>query len=430
MSGPLAALDELEQVVGASNLLSDTDRVSEYTVEGQRPLAVAVPGSAEQVASLLRICASAKLSVLLRGAGHHLHLGSPPQPIGLLVSLARLDQVVQYDVDDLTLTAQAGVPLQQLRPLCAQHGQMLPLDHPGPATATLGGLAATDLSGALRMRYGAFRDLALGLRVALPSGEVVRTGGRTVKNVAGYDLTKLFVGSLGSLGAIVEVTLRLTPSPERRASLLVSLPLSRASDVAARVRSSPWEIAPCELLNPAAAVALGKALPVSASGDDCVLLLGLSGSDESVLRQEREARALLVEGEQAEGIEDRIRALGYPAQDAAPLLGISVPLAALPEIVELVNSNAGWKLAAHMGTGKAYVSPGGEEDLSSTMGVLGSLRAAASRLGGHAVLESGPPELKRQFPVWGDSVPNSDIMAALRAAYDPVGIMGCGRLPW
>ena len=417
------ALRELEAVVGADRLITATggvatltEGVSAYAVDGQMPLAVAEAGSESEVAGLLRVAADRGLSVLLRGGGRQLYYGAPCGPIGLVVSLARLNKVVEYEADDLTITVQAGMTLGALRRLVGEHHQMLPLDPPGPEDATIGGIVAAGLAGPMRMRYGSPRDLVLGLRVALSTGEIIKVGGRTVKNVAGYDLTKLFIGSLGTLGAMLEVTLRLVPAPEETAMFTVTVSPARAREVTAVLLNSRLEIATCDVLS----TTPWEPRP---RGDSVTLYLGAMGSREAVARQERELRAMFPEGVTRVGDEAiwaRVRDVAYPTGDGC-LLRLSVPMAKVVDMVELIAARPGWTAAARAGDGIVYAF--GPAD----RGTLGTLRAEAGKVGGGAVLEAGPVELKRGFPVWSAVVPNADLMRALRQTFDPTGVVGCGR---
>ena len=145
-------LRALEAIVGDEHLLTATEGVGEYRLEEQQPLGVVSPGTPEEVAAVLRAAAEGGFSVLLRGAGRHLHLGAPPEAVGLVVSLARLGQIVEYDAENLTITAQAGVTLEALQRAAGERGQVLPLDPPGGDGATLGGVVAANLAGTLRTR--------------------------------------------------------------------------------------------------------------------------------------------------------------------------------------------------------------------------------------------------------------------------------------
>ena len=168
------------------------------------------PASYEEAAAVLRECSERGLSVRVRGGGTKLGWGRPATP-DVELSTAALDQVVEYDAGDLTAVLGAGVPLASAQELFAREGQELALDPPPLPGATIGGVVAAGDSGPLRHRFGAVRDLVLGVRVALTDGSVARAGGKVIKNVAGYDLAKLFSGSFGTLGAIVEVSVRLHP---------------------------------------------------------------------------------------------------------------------------------------------------------------------------------------------------------------------------
>ena len=434
MSALSSVLDRLQGIVGPDHLLTDTAALGEYTVEGRTPAAVALPGTVEEVAALLGAAAEMKVSVLLRGAGHHLYLGAPPAPIGLVVSLVRLRQIVEYDAGDLTITAQAGIPLAALRQAVAEHGQTLPLDPPGPETATLGGTVAANLSGPMRMRHGTARDLALGMRVALTTGEVIKTGGRTVKNVAGYDLTKLLVGSLGTIGAIVEITLRLAPAPEQRAVVLAAVPREKALEAASRITCSPWEIAACELISPNGLPTLRPYLPAPERRDTWGICMGLAGSAEIVQRQEREIGALVgdgrmrFEGGDVDQIWERVRTMAYPAQAGGVLVRAGVRPGEVGEVLTLISSRPGWTAVAHAGDGLIYASPDTGAEPTAAREMVAEIRRLCQQAGGYAMLESGPVDLKRELGVWGEGIANRDLMKALKSAYDPVGTLGCGRV--
>ena len=433
MSTLAGKLESIAAVVGDDQLVTDTEAVAQYRVDGQQPLGVASPATAEEVAAVLRAAREAGFTVLLRGAGRDLHLGSVPAPIGLVLSLARLDSVVEYDADNLTITAQAGATLEKLQSLVGERGQFLPLDPPSGDAATLGGIAAGNRSGSLRMVYGPPRDLVIGSRVALADGSLVKTGGKTVKNVAGYELGKLFIGSLGTLGAIVELTIRLVPRPEARLLLATSLPLSEAASVAAHLLASRLEINSLAIANRAAAQQIGSALPLTDAPDKYVLLVGLAGMKEAVDRQERETRALLpnglarVDGAGVGDVWGRVRRLAYRAKVDATLLRVNVPIARVQAMLDLVSSRQGWSGLGYVGDGIVYASPPPDLDPMEARTHLEEIRERAEQLGGFAILESGPVDLKRRFPVWGENLPNIDLMRELKQSYDPTDTLGCGR---
>jgi glycolate oxidase FAD binding subunit len=179
------------------------------------------PASYEEAAELLASASADRLAVRLRGGSTKLGWGCPVPDCDLVVSSARLDQIAEHNVGDLTAVVGAGVPLARAQEAFAEEGQMLALDPPEVDGATLGGVVATGDSGPLRHRFGAIRDLVIGIRAALPDGSVVQSGGKVIKNVAGYDLGKLFSGSFGTLGMVVELSLRLHPKPGETATAVL-----------------------------------------------------------------------------------------------------------------------------------------------------------------------------------------------------------------
>ena len=178
---------------------------------GQPARYVAEPASTHEAAALLRAAGDLGLSVLPRGTGSRLDWGCPPRSCDLIVSTARLNQIIEHAAGDLVVTVQAGVHLDALQERLATEGQRLALDPPGGAT--IGGLIATNVTGSLRFRYGAPRDLLIGITIVRADGTTAKAGGKVVKNVAGYDLGKLFAGSYGTLGLITQATFRLHPLP-------------------------------------------------------------------------------------------------------------------------------------------------------------------------------------------------------------------------
>src|SRR5262249_49798297 len=148
-----------------------------------------------------------------RGAGTHQHLGGVPARADLVIETARLVGITDYEPADYVVAVRAGTPLADVQAALGEHGQWLPIDPPRSRPATMGGIIAANRNGPRRLLYGSIRDMLIGIRVALPTGEVIKAGGKVVKNVAGYDLTKLFIGSLGAAGVIVEATFKISPFP-------------------------------------------------------------------------------------------------------------------------------------------------------------------------------------------------------------------------
>ena len=202
--------ENLRAAVGSQNLRAAT--VGDF-VCGVRSQFVAEPENEEQLAALLSCANEAGVGVVPRGRGSKLDWGNPPKRADVILSTARLNRVLEHAWADLTVTAQSGCTVQALQNTLVQHGQRLACDCLWPERATIGGLLSTNDSGALRLRFGALRDLIIGVTLALPDGTLASSGGKVVKNVAGYDLPKLVTGALGTLGVITRAVFRVHPLP-------------------------------------------------------------------------------------------------------------------------------------------------------------------------------------------------------------------------
>ncbi|HEU5003361.1 MAG TPA: FAD-binding oxidoreductase [Actinomycetota bacterium] len=378
-------------------------------------LAPATPG---EVAEVLADAAAEGRSVRPVGGGTKLGWGRPfPEP-GLVVSTSGLAGVVEYNAADLTVVVQAGVRLDELQAVLAGRGQMLPLDPPS-ADATVGGIVATADSGPLRHSAGGVRDLVLGITVALSDGTVARAGGKVIKNVAGYDLGKLYAGSFGTLGVIVEVALRLHPVPGERASAvgrsadpaalqsavsaLMAAPLTlRALDVA-------WgEGAGSVLAEVAGAGAAGRLAAGAAVMESAGLAVEPAQEGGALWEAQRSGQRS--GGPRGQGEGAVVRVSGLPAE-------LGRVLAALP---------AGASLVGRGGLGLSWVRlPAGSDE--ETARAVSALRAALAPR--PCVVLDAPPGVRELVDVWG---PVDPVRAALdrrvRERFDPAGIMNPGVL--
>lgn len=210
MTTTVSIAEKLESIVGAGNVCPAT---ANDAIAGQQPQCVVFPGSEKELAAVLAFANEAAIAVIPCGGGTKLDWGNPPRRADILLSTKRLNRVLEHAWADLTLTVEAGCPMQVLQEAVARHGQRLALDALWPERATIGGVLSTNDSGVFRLRFGALRDLIIGVTLALPDGTVASSGGKVVKNVAGYDLPKLATGALGTLGVITRAIFRLHPLP-------------------------------------------------------------------------------------------------------------------------------------------------------------------------------------------------------------------------
>jgi glycolate oxidase FAD binding subunit len=411
-------------------LVEPADQAPE--VDGVRARLLARPGSVEEAGQVLAAAAADGLAVAFWGGGSKLGLGNPPDRVDLLVSTARLDKVLEHAAGDLVVTAQAGVPLARLQATLAPGGQWLALDPPEPG-ATVGGVVAANASGPRRLRYGTVRDLIIGITVVLADGTVARAGGKVVKNVAGYDLAKLFCGSLGTLGMVAEATFRLHPLPA--AAAVVTLHIERPTQVGAAVQAllrSTLEPSAIELTWP------GGDLPGR-------LTVPFEGIRPGVEAQAAAAAGLLAQvGEAAvlgPGETDAALAeLGALPFDKADLgLKVSCPPAELPVVMAGLLASplgAGGRLGAHAGTGVLWVASaaregelqaGGGQAVAVLARAIAEARERLAAGGGSLVVVKAPLELKREVDVWGPPGDAIGLMRRVKERFDPDRRLNPGR---
>src|SRR5579864_8266867 len=228
--------EELRAILGGANLMPATPGDA---IVGVQPQMVAVPGTEQEVAATLKWADQNGLAVVPRGGGTKMDWGNPPVRADLILSTARLNRILEHAWADMTASVEAGATVQTFQDTLAQHGQRLAIDPLFPEHATIGGLLSTNDSGTLRLRFGALRDLIIGVTIALADGTLATSGGKVVKNVAGYDLPKLVTGAMGTLGVITRAIFRLYPLPRTRRSITLSLDSAQqANDLLVAVQAS------------------------------------------------------------------------------------------------------------------------------------------------------------------------------------------------
>jgi len=414
-------------------------------VAGVVPAFVAAPASTQEAADLLRAAAAAGLAVVPRGSGTGFGWGSPPSRCDLVVDLRSMDQVIEHAAGDLVVRVQAGLTIGQLASALAPAGQELALDV--PAGATVGGVVATGTTGPRRLRYGAPRDLLIGLTVVRADGVIARSGGKVVKNVAGYDIGKLFAGSHGTLGLITEATFRLHPRPAAMAWVTAEFGL--AERAGASTASAGMASAGVASASAAVASAAGSALVPSA------VELDWPGGWPQSPRPLRVG--VLLEGtasgvaERAGRMSDLLAAAGggpVSVTDTAPVRWGALPAgativrvsfwvsaldAALGALVA-AGESAGARPAVTgpAGAGALYACLDPDTPVPAVARFVIALREQVARLSGPAgprgsvALLAGPPAALAAAGAYRD-VPGAALMRAVRDQFDPEHRMFPGR---
>ncbi len=392
-------------------------------IDGIASTSRVTPASREELAEALRLADERGQAVAPVGGGTQLDLGMPPSRLDLVIETTGLNKAVEYEPADLTVTVEAGIRFDELQKLLGEQGQFLALDPPAASGATIGGLIATNASGPLRFAYGTARDLVIGTRVANPDGNVTHAGGRVVKNVAGYDLNKLYVGSLGTLGIIVELSFKLAPIPPATNTVVGQFADANAARaVINAVVQSPLSPMAIELLGPraASAVSLPEAL---------LVVFRVGGYPQAVERQVRDLSALVGQRvETSATVWDDLHGMRVAAQSRDVVVKAAVPLVESTRVVEILEQRlAGLDpvVWAHAGNGIAYAACNVPSDAS----VLRDIRTEISALGSNAsmVIQRCSIELKRAVDVWGDPGSSIGLMRALKAKLDPNNTLNPGR---
>lgn len=365
------------------------------------------PSDAQECATALGSAAAAGRTVRVRGSGTKADLGEDLPSDSVLRTL-RLDGVVDHVPGDLTVTVRAGMRLRDLQQALAGRGQFLPLDPPHP-DATVGGVIAANSNGFGTLRYGAVRDLLIGTTTALANGTLARAGGRVVKNVAGYDLNKLLVGSFGTLGVIVEATLRVLPMPVARGGSvrIVADAATAFAAAAAIVRTS---------LRP-------TALVVDRDRDTWRLIVSAAGERPVVERTLRESGGdPLTDAEELLG---PLRELPATAADGA-VIRAALPLAAQAPFADGVARLDGFaRLVADAGTGIVRVHLRGDD--ATVAAALAAAVASARVLGGSARPERLAPSLRSELAALRIEPPGGFLMRRLKDSFDPLHTLEPGR---
>jgi glycolate oxidase FAD binding subunit len=391
------------------------------------PSVVASPGGTEEAAAVLRAAAEHDLAVVPRGGGGRLGWGSPPSRCDVLADMTRMDAVVEHAAGDLVARVQAGARMGDVASVLATAGQEIALDVPDGATA--GGVVASGLAGPRRLRYGSPRDLLIGITIVRADGTVARSGGKVVKNVAGYDLGKLFAGSAGTLGLITEVTFRLHPLPGALAFVTAEFAAApAASDAVAAAANSALV---------ASAVELGRPSP----GGPLRVAVLLEGSADGVAAR-AEGMAGLLASARPEAAPEVAEAAppwwpGAPEAGDGTLVRVSFWVSALQRVLDAVDAAAreagvSPTVAGSAGAGVLYLRFAEPETAEGVAGFVGALRSALGQDRGGVVVLAAPAAVREALAAHGGMaghVPGLSLMRAVKDQFDPGHRMSPGRFP-
>jgi glycolate oxidase FAD binding subunit len=472
---PKQILEELAGIAGSDRLKSDAAFTTQYAVDGVVPKAVVFPKDTRMVSALVQCAFRGNLAMVPWGSGTKMAMGNPPARLDLVVCMARMNHMLDVDTANLTITVEAGVkfrdvqarlateedrcylPLEDLKTeagefVCSDRshsGCFLPIDPPFSEKATMGGIVAANTSGPRRLLYGLPRDLVLGVRFVTAKGDIIGTGGKTVKNVSGYDVSKLMIGSLGSLGILCEMTLRLLPLPEKMETLLFSFDsFSDAGAFAGAILGTKLLPAAVEVANQAAVDNMDFRGSLDFSPGSYVVMVSMEAFDEAVERMRKEllAMAPLFKAKGHALVQEdkhrlfwltvgELQGAAFQRDPRLVALQLSYPLSAWKTIFEsadtaLSQARLDHTMLCHAGNGVVLInllpaSKGGDD--ASVLKAAGALLAECRKAGGNVVIQRAPTNLKRALSIWGEPGSDFPLMKRIRSEIDPAGLMNPGR---
>ncbi len=467
-------IKELQKALG-DNLITSDEKLQGYAVEGLAPQAVAVPDSVEEVAEVVKVAAKNGLALVVRGGGTKMGLGNRPQRLDLVLSTSRLDTITDMDTANLTVTAQGGVPFSVLqdalsgqenrcylpvpspgaeeRQICSERehrGCFVPLDPPLAERATCGGIVATNSYGPRRLLHGTIRDMLLGVRYVDPRGRIIGMGGKTVKNVSGYDVSKLMIGSMGTLGVICEMTLRLLPLPETASTVVFGFKsMNEAFALVDDIMATKLTPAAIELFDSEVRKKIGVELRGSGQDSKFFVAVLAEGPAEAVRRICTDtiemSKGAGAQWSTVAAEDSQVRfwtAYGELCSSEhwdgpSPVLTrLSCPISRLKDLMLTAVQEAGalnlmTGIFAHAGSGVARVILQPSRDVADLQaGIfrwMGLMLQRCLEVGGNLVVESAEYSWKKELPLWGISRPDFDILKRIKREVDPEMIFSPGR---
>lgn len=469
-------LKTLSEKIGPEYVKTDAETRALFAIDNMTPQAVIYPKNTTETSDVVKFANREKLAIVAWGSGSQINMGNPPRRYDLALSTKRLNHMLDVDTQNLTITVEAGVKLRDIQArlateedrcylpldflsaeadeaICSDRsnsGCFIPLDPPSSEKATIGGVIAANASGPRRLLYNLPRDIVLGIRFVTPQGDVPGSGGKTVKNVSGYDVSKLMVGSMGNLGIITEMTFRLMPLPEKMKTLLVSFDTFEAAQTyCTTVLKSKLIPAAVETMNATAYKSLDFRGAPDFKSADTVVAISLEAFVPAVDRMEKEMLKMATAGGAASttsfGEHEHLQFWLAISNQQASLVDKHINL-----IRAKVNCRISeWKdifafadksltdlgiehtICSHSGSGICYISLLLNENSDAlkdkAVSFLEQLLRLSRKAGGNTVIQNAPTDMKTKIKIWGEIGSDFVAMKMLKNQLDPHGIMSPGR---
>ena len=415
-------------------------------IDGISPGREETPATPEELSRVMKDAFNGGLSVIPVGGGTKLHLGNSPRSAELAIRTSRLTGIVEYEPDNMTVSVLCGTTLLELQMVLKASNQFLPLDPPHASRATLGGIVACNSSGPIRFRYGTIRDMLIGVKIVHADGTPTKAGGKLVKNVTGYDMCKLYTGSLGTLGILSELTFKVQPRTDSMATVFLAYPsITLALEATQLFMKSDLLPDAMEAWNREALLPLSD---FSGSTQSPWVLMIRFGEVEPAVQWQLERLKEIAPGSGGEVVNvlsmeqsEQFWEKASSAREAADareetLVKCSVLYRSVPETArQLLDTGARLgahtMLYCHAGTFVLYArylwETGRKRNSGELREAFRALRSFCQAEGGHAVVEKTSPEVKNGFDIWGYDGSALQIMRRIKEEFDPKGLLNPGR---
>ena len=452
------ALKKFEQIVGAAHMKSEKAQLLAYSYDAtanfqRMPDVVLSPADTAQVAEIVKVCNEYRIPIIPRGSGTNLAAGTVPYDGGVVLLFNRMNKVLDFDLENLTITVQPGMISLDICNYVESHGLFYPPDPSSMKISTIGGNVSENSGGLRGLKYGVTKDYVKGLEVVLPNGEVLKTGGKLAKDVAGYDLTALLVGAEGTLGVITAITLKLIPLPKTKmTSVAYFHSLEDAAKTVSQIIASKIIPVTLEFLDRKTIVAVEQFMRIGLPTDVEAMLVFEQDGDETIVEKDvsemtriaKENGAFLTQMTKDAVEADNIKTARRVALSALAKLrpttileDATVPRSALAEMVRRINeiadrNNVDIATFGHAGDGNLHptclTDVRNHEEMERVEHAFAEIFEAALDLGGTITGEHGVGEMKAPYLEWKVGAAGIDMMKGIKQAFDPNNIMNPGKM--
>ncbi|MCP4724364.1 MAG: FAD-binding oxidoreductase [bacterium] len=427
-----------------SEIMMDSDRfLSGYEIDGVKPGIAVRPENSGQISDILKEARNGRYAIITRGGGTKINSGNAASDYDIALDLSGIEEIIEYDPSEFLLITGPGITIDKINKALKENGQFLALNPPLPDKATIGGTLSSNTTGYFRESYGTARDLTLGLKFINTAGELIRSGGIVAKNVTGYDLTRLMIGSYGTLGIISEISMRISPVPEHSSVITAGFSsIDNAFSFTRELNNSHIVPSGIIVLDRISGSRISDRSGVSLVESDYTVICGLEGIPETVDWQKYEIKRTAeagnakniddLEGKLKDRLLDAIR--DYPVPDGDEIiLKISLPIHGSPDILNYINSSRDdipVDSMTYVKSGIVYIHLP-YDDLTEGhpdkyIAFTENLREYSGQSHGFLNIDSAPVWFKQKINMWS-VFPGGNVMRKIKQKFDPENILNPGR---